>query len=179
MLNNYSNRAVFLDRDGVLNKIILNQGKPFSPRRIEDLIIVPDVKENLTRLKNIDYILIVITNQPEIARGLLKQEELDKMNDYIFDALPIDDLYYCPHDDPDNCACRKPKPGMLYEAASKWRIDFNQSFFIGDTKKDMLAAGSVGCASILIDASYNHGIKSDVRVKDFSGAVDHAFMTNK
>lgn len=158
-------RAIFLDRDGVINKVLLNEGKPFSPRRFDEFELIPEVQEILHSFKESGFIIIVVTNQPDIARGLMKMEELIRMHELIKEKFPVDDIMICSHDDTDNCYCRKPKPGMLLDAAKKWNIDLAKSFLIGDTWKDMEAGQSAGCKTFLIDTPYNQDVKSDYRVK--------------
>jgi len=164
-------RAVFLDRDGVINKVLLNDGKPFSPRRIEDFELLPWVEYALNSFKNMGFLNIVITNQPDIARGFARIEELNKIHEMIREKLPIDDILTCPHDDADNCQCRKPKPGMLFEAAKRWSINLKASFLIGDTWKDIEAGKLAGCKTILIDMPYNKYVLADFRVESLSSVV--------
>jgi D-sedoheptulose 7-phosphate isomerase len=159
-------KAIFLDRDGVINKVFLKNGKLVSPRKYEDFELLPDVEKVLKFLKDIGFIIIVITNQPDIARGLIKKEELDKMHTLIREKLPVDDIFVCPHDDAHGCNCRKPKPGLLFEAAKKWNINLNASFIVGDTWKDVEAGKAAGCVTILINASYNQGIDCDYKIED-------------
>lgn len=159
-------RAIFLDRDGVINKVLLNNGKPFSPRSFEDFELFPEVGSILNFLKKMGFINIIVTNQPDIARGLMKMKELNKMHALIQERLPIDDIMVCPHDDADNCDCRKPKYGMLLEAADKWNIDLKKSYLVGDAWKDMEAGKQAGCRTIIIDMPYNKEVAADFRVKD-------------
>lgn len=164
-------KAVFLDRDGVINKVLLNNGKPFSPRRFEKFELLPDVGRDLNSLREIGFISIIVTNQPDAARGLMKIEEMNKMHDLIMKSLPVNDIMVCTHDDADNCECRKPKPGMLLEAANKWNIDLKESYLVGDTWKDIEAGNAAGCKTILIDTPYNHGVESDYKVSNLKEAV--------
>ena len=163
--------AVFLDRDGVLNKVILKEGKPFSPRRVEDFELSDGAKEFLVESKKTGFLNIVITNQPDIARGCLTRETLETINSLIKGKLPVDDIFVCPHDDINNCCCRKPKPGMLLEAAKKWNIDLKNSFIIGDQWKDVEVGKNVGCSTILIDCPYNKQVEPDFRVGDLLSAT--------
>jgi D-glycero-D-manno-heptose 1,7-bisphosphate phosphatase len=170
MIDVEAKKAIFMDRDGVINKVLLNNGHPFSPRKLDEFELLPNVKEVLNSFKEMGFINIIVTNQPDIARGLMKIEELNSMHTLIKKRLPIDDIYVCTHDDSDNCSCRKPKPGMLLDAAKKWGIDLNRSFLIGDTWKDMEAGKAAGCKTILIDAPYNKSVSCDYRVRDLKGA---------
>jgi D-glycero-D-manno-heptose 1,7-bisphosphate phosphatase len=164
-------RTVFLDRDGVVNKVIYRDGKPASPRSPEEFVIVPYAREALQRIKTLGYLLIVVTNQPEISRGLLNPTALSQMSEQLRKNLPLDDILICPHDDSHGCACRKPRPGLLLEAAQKWKIDLTSSFLIGDNAKDMGAGQAVQCRAILLDRPYNQGIACDCRAADLGSAV--------
>lgn len=165
------NRAIFLDRDGVINKAIIQNGRPFSPRNIDVFEIFPEVEETLRRFRDLGYMNIIATNQPDIARGLMSLETLNEMHDIIRAGSPIDDIFVCPHDDSDACLCRKPKPGMIIEAAKKWNIDIKSSYFIGDTWKDIHAGKSAGCTTILLDRVYNQGLECDYKVDSLLQAI--------
>lgn len=166
------NRAVFLDRDGVINKAIIKNGRPFSPRRLEELKLMGGIKEVLEKFKEKGYLNIVITNQPDIKRGLITWEEVDKIHNFLKEALPIDEIMICPHDDEDNCLCRKPKAGLLTLAAKKRGIDLKKSFLIGDQEKDIMAGKDAGCVTILLDYPYNQKVIPDYRVKGLRSALD-------
>ena len=170
-------RAVFLDRDGVINKVILCNGKPHSPRKLNEFVFNDGIKEAIFRLKQVGYKIFVLSNQPDIARGNMTQGVLDLMTQKIRWELPVDDVYICPHDDDHNCSCRKPKPGMLLDAAVKWKIDLPSSFVVGDTWKDMEAGSAAGCKSILLDAPYNQDVHSHSRVKSLQEAADIIIKT--
>jgi D-glycero-D-manno-heptose 1,7-bisphosphate phosphatase len=164
-------RAVFLDRDGVINRVILKGGRPFSPRNFKQLDFLDGVKEVLTKLRGNDFLNIVITNQPDIARGLMRLCVLQKINDVVREKLAVDDIFVCPHDDIDNCHCRKPKPGMLLDAATKWDINLTSSFLIGDQWKDIEAGRAAGCTTILLDYPYNRRVVPDFRVDKLQHAA--------
>src|SRR5439155_24902608 len=105
--------AVFLDRDGVLNRAVVRQGKPYPPASVEELEILPGVPEALSRLKAAGYSLVVVTNQPDVARGVTTRAMVEEMHRFLAERLPIDEFRVCMHDDWDNCECRKPRPGLL------------------------------------------------------------------
>lgn len=165
-------QAIFLDRDGVINKVLLNNGKPFSPRKFEEFEMLPGVENALDSFKNMGFMNIIVTNQPDIALGLMEIQELNKMLALMRETLPVDDIMVCPHADSDYCLCRKPKEGMLIEASEKWGIDLKSAFMVGDTWKDMAAGKNAGCKTILIDMPYNQAVESDYRVKDLREAVE-------
>jgi D-glycero-D-manno-heptose 1,7-bisphosphate phosphatase len=166
------NRAVFLDRDGVINKLISRDGKPTSPRDIEEFEFEAGVESALNRLSAAGFKLFVVTNQPELLRSLLTNETLRLMTDRIVNTLKIDEVRICPHDDDDGCSCRKPQPGMLLELARKYDLSLKESYIIGDTWKDSCAGSSAGCKSIILDRPYNREDPADWRVPDLSSAVD-------
>jgi D-glycero-D-manno-heptose 1,7-bisphosphate phosphatase len=147
-------RAVFLDRDGVLNEVVVRDGLPYPPASLEDLRLTPDAAASLARLKAAGFLLIVITNQPDVARGTQSRATAEAMNRAIAAALPLDDFFTCWHDDADACPCRKPKPGLLLEAAARHAIDLSASFFIGDRWRDIDAGAAAGCRTVLIDRRY-------------------------
>ena len=148
-------KAVFLDRDGVINKAQIINGKPYPPKSLSQLKIISGVRNALIALHNAGYLLIVITNQPDVSRGITSKETVDEMNDYLSKNLPLDDFLTCYHDDCDNCDCRKPKPGNILLAAKKYNIDLHQSYMIGDRWRDIEAGKSAKCMTMFIDYKYN------------------------
>ena len=165
-------KAVFLDRDGVLNKAIIIDRKPYPPKTENELEILSGVVEGLIELKKLGYLLIVITNQPDVARGTTSKEAIDKINNCLKSQLIIDEIFCCFHDNSDNCDCRKPKPGMIFEAAKKWNIDLSSSFLVGDRWRDIETGKNAGIKSILIDCGYDEKYsKPDFTCIDFQGVV--------
>ena len=147
--------AVFLDRDGVINRAVVRNGRPFPPDGIGDLEILPGVPEALARLRDAGFRLVVVTNQPDVARGTQRREVIDGMHAALAAALPLDEFRVCPHDDADHCACRKPKPGMLEEAAREAGVSLTASFMVGDRWRDVEAGQRAGCKAIFIDRGYD------------------------
>ena len=145
-------RAVFLDRDGVINAATVRDGKPYPPVSLDDLVILPGVGEALQALKAAGFLLIVVTNQPDVARGKTPLALVNGMNDRLKSMLPLDAVLTCFHDDPDQCDCRKPKPGLLLRAIEKYNIDPSLSYFIGDRERDVEAGTAAGVKGILIDS---------------------------
>ena len=164
-------RAVFLDRDGVLNKAIVRNGKAYSPRSKEEFIIVNGVAEAVATLRRAAFKVFVVTNQPDIARGELAQADLDWMTEKILTETNVDEILVCPHDDQHGCTCRKPAPGMLIECSKKWGIDLQKSYMVGDGWKDMEAGKKAGCKCLLIDAEYNKGVSTDWHANSLVEAV--------
>ncbi|HUI76380.1 MAG TPA: HAD family hydrolase [Bryobacteraceae bacterium] len=147
-------KAVFLDRDGVLNEAIVRDGRPHSPQTTDQLKLVPDALGALSALKAAGFLLIVVTNQPEVARGTQSRQAVEEINSAMARQLPLDAFYTCWHDDPDACPCRKPKPGLLTEAAATWGIDLGWSYLVGDRWRDIDAGAAAGCKTVLIDYHY-------------------------
>jgi D-glycero-D-manno-heptose 1,7-bisphosphate phosphatase len=167
------NRAVFLDRDGVLNRALVHDGRPYPPLRLEELEILPGVLEALDVLRRSGYRLICVTNQPDVARGQLTVAQVDIIHRHLQTKLKLDAIYMCPHDDDDRCACRKPAPGMLKRGAAEWQVDLTSSYMVGDRWRDIEAGRKAGCTTILVDYGYAEVIDSepDKRVASLAEAV--------
>jgi len=147
--------AVFLDRDGVINVNEVRGGKPYAPTRLEDFQFLPGVEEATRRLKDAGFLLVVVTNQPDVANGITRQDTLDAMHALLRKKLPVDDIRICYHTDADGCDCRKPKPGMLLAAAADHGIDLARSYMVGDRWRDVAAGKTAGCATILVEYDYD------------------------
>lgn len=143
-------KAIFLDRDGVLNKTIFKMGKPRAPYSLQEFELFPGVVEATQKLKQAGFLLIVVTNQPDVARGWVSLESVHAVNGKLKELINFDDIKICFHDSKDACNCRKPKPGMLLESAREHEIDLKNSFMIGDRYSDVEAGLSAGCKTILI-----------------------------
>jgi D-glycero-D-manno-heptose 1,7-bisphosphate phosphatase len=148
-------KAIFLDRDGVINAVSVLDGLPYPPKNIENLEILPGVQEALYAFKKEGYVLIVITNQPDVARGKTLVSTVEKINNFLKKNLPLDAIFTCCHDDEDNCECRKPKPGGILKAAFEYQVDIKTSFMIGDRWRDIEAGKNAGCKTVFIDYDYN------------------------
>jgi D-glycero-D-manno-heptose 1,7-bisphosphate phosphatase len=147
-------RAVFLDRDGVINRAVVRDGAPRPPSSLSELEILPGVPEALSRLKGAGFRLIVVTNQPDVSRGLLSRESVDAVNARLSSHLPLDEIRVCWHDDADRCSCRKPEPGMLRDAAREAGLDLASCYMVGDRWRDIGAGKAAGCATVFIDSGY-------------------------
>lgn len=146
--------AVFLDRDGVLNESVVRNGTPYPPSSVDELRIVDDALLALRDLKRRGYVLLVVTNQPDVARGAQKRETVDEINAALSAALPIDAVLVCWHDDADACDCRKPKPGLIFEGAQRYGVDLAASWLIGDRWRDVDAGAAAGLRTILLGRDY-------------------------
>lgn len=148
-------RAVFLDRDGVINRARVRDGKPYPPRCLSELEILPGVAEALAALHEAGFLLIVVTNQPDVARGTLSQAVVEALHDHLGRCLTIDEFRTCFHDTRDACSCRKPQAGALLEAARAHDIDLDASFMVGDRWRDTEAGRTAGCRTLFIDHGYD------------------------
>lgn len=153
-------RAVFLDRDGVLNRVVMRDGKAASPRALDELQIEPDAPATLKALKAAGYLLFVVTNQPDVRRGLMSAETLGALHARLAEALPVDEIAACLHDNADGCGCRKPKPGLVLDLAERHGVDLHQSWMIGDQDRDIACGKAAGCNTILLGREYNSGTDS-------------------
>jgi D-glycero-D-manno-heptose 1,7-bisphosphate phosphatase len=166
--------AVFLDRDGVLNRTFERDGTSYPPYSLGELEILPGVADALECLRAHGFMLIGVTNQPDVARKRQTRELIDEMNRFLLDRLPLTEIYVCPHDTADHCECRKPKPGMILQAAREHQIDLSASWMVGDRCSDVLAGQSAGCRTILIDSAWSQGHRCtpDARVADLFEAAE-------
>jgi len=148
-------RAVFLDRDGVINRVLIRESRPYPPASLDEFEILPGVADALRDLKKAGFRLIVATNQPDVAKSVLPREMVENFHDRIRQTLPIDAIHVCYHVDADDCACRKPRPGMLLEAARAWYIDLTRSFMVGDRWRDIDAGRAARCKTIWVRCDYD------------------------
>jgi D-glycero-D-manno-heptose 1,7-bisphosphate phosphatase len=147
-------RAVFVDRDGVLNASALHEGRPHPPASLADLTFLPGVRERVAELKRLDFLVVGVTNQPDVARGTVPRAAVEEINARVRTQMRLDDLLVCYHDDGDGCTCRKPRPGLLLEAATRLGIDLGRSYMIGDRWKDMACGAAAGCTTVFVDYGY-------------------------
>ena len=174
-------RAVFLDRDGVVNEVVVKYGKPYPPANAESMRILAGTAHALGRLKERGFFLLVVTNQPDVARGRQTREAVEQMHRRLRSELPLDDVLTCYHDDTDDCECRKPRPGLIKRAAQQNDIDLRRSFLIGDRWRDIDAGANAGCKTILIDRGYAErppASTPDARVGSLPEAVDWILKTS-
>lgn len=174
-------RAVFLDRDGVLNNAVIRSGKPYPPSGLAEVSINPGVESGLEILHNLGYLLIVVTNQPDVSRGRITRESVEEIHHFLLEKLPLDKIMVCYHDNNDRCGCRKPKTGLLLEAAAEFNIDLVKSFMVGDRWSDVEAGKRAGCKTIFIDNGYieQQPESPDFSVSTFSDAAEIIRNANK
>jgi D-glycero-D-manno-heptose 1,7-bisphosphate phosphatase len=169
--------AVFLDRDGVLNRTVVREGKPFAPTTLAEFELLPGVPEACARLKQAGYLLIVATNQPDVGRGTMSQSLVEAMHERLCAQLPIDRLEVCYHGGEQYgqpCDCRKPKPGMLVRAAQALGLDLAASWMVGDRWRDIDCGHAAGCRTVFIDYNYDEKLRQppDFRVRDLAEGAD-------
>jgi D-glycero-D-manno-heptose 1,7-bisphosphate phosphatase len=148
-------RAVFLDRDGVINRTFWNGAGTEPPASLAQLDILPGVKEALEALRRAGFRLVVVTNQPDVARGKTSRETVEAINESLRSQLPLDSFEVCFHDDADGCDCRKPAPGLLLRAAARDGIDLTRSYLVGDRWRDIEAGQRAACTTILVDHDHS------------------------
>jgi D-glycero-D-manno-heptose 1,7-bisphosphate phosphatase len=173
---NVSHRAVFLDRDGVINRALVREGKPYPPSSLAEFEILAGVAEACAKLKQAGFLLVVATNQPDVGRGTIRQEFVESLHAHMTRALPLDRVEVCYHPgrSASECDCRKPKPGMLLRAARELNIDLQRSFMVGDRWRDIDCGHAAGCVTILVDYRYDEPLRQppDHRVKSLAEAAD-------
>lgn len=147
-------QAVFLDRDGVLNEVLLREGKPHPPAEPSGVRILPDVPEAVRLLSDAGFLLAVVTNQPDVARGTQTQTAVESINDLLRSQLSLDRFDVCYHDEMDTCDCRKPKPGLILRSAKALGVEPTDCFMVGDRWRDIEAGIAAGCRTVWIDRGY-------------------------
>lgn len=160
-------RAVFLDRDGVINRVMIREGRPYPPSTIEEFEYLPGVVEGMKMLRTAGFRLIIVTNQPDVGKGLQARDLVEAMHERLRRQLRVDGIKVCCHVDQDGCFCRKPKPGLLLEAAREWDLDLAQSVMVGDRWRDIEAGKAAGCKTIWIRNTY-----AERQVDDPDAVVD-------
>ncbi|MCS6801466.1 MAG: HAD family hydrolase [Chloroflexota bacterium] len=146
--------AVFLDRDGVVNRAIVRNGRPYPPASVQELEILPGVAAAIAALRHAGFAIVIVTNQPDVARGATSRAAVDAIHQRLREELAIDSIEVCWHDDADGCSCRKPRPGLILAAARALRLDLRRSVLVGDRWKDIAAGKQAGVATVLIDYRY-------------------------
>ncbi|MBF0299653.1 MAG: HAD-IIIA family hydrolase [Oligoflexia bacterium] len=152
------NPAIFLDRDGVINlPLIKEDNRPYSPSSLDEFVFCEGIIETIKAIKEneMGFLVIVVTNQPDVARGLKQKENIELIHQHIIKQTLVDKIYCCYHDNSDNCECRKPKVGLFQEAQQKYSIDFERSFMVGDRRNDMLAGRKLHLKNIFINYNYS------------------------
>lgn len=167
-----SRRAVFLDRDGVLNRGVSRGGTPWAPRSLAEFSLLPGVPGALADLRAAGFLLVVVTNQPDVVRGHATRADVEAIHTHMRATLPLDDIRVCYHDKQDRCECRKPRPGMLLKAAGDLGIDLSRSFIVGDRWRDIGAGRAAGCTAILVNPfTEKTYIEPDIELADLPAAA--------
>ena len=164
--------GVFIERDGVLNLVRVERQHQVCPVTLEEMKVNAAAVPLLAKLKAAGLLLITTTNQPGLSRGYQNRREMDRMHDLLRKTFSLDDIFVCPHDETDRCPCRKPKPGLLVEAAFKWKLDLDRSFVISDKWQDAEAARTAGCTSLLIDSPFVGKTHKDFVLPNIESVVE-------
>ena len=174
-------KAVFLDRDGVLSKTSLINGKSIAPRTLEDFKLYSDSAKAVSRLKSAGFMVFVITNQPDIGNNLISTSILKKMHTKLIKKTNVDKIFVCTHRKDENCFCRKPKPGMILNAAKKYKIDLKRSFLVGDRASDIEAGQKANCKTIFLDKKYREKapIKQEATFSNLKEATQYILSKEK
>ena len=167
------NRAVFLDRDGIINAPVVIKGKPYPPLTLDTLRILPGVEDALTDLRKAGFLTIVATNQPDVATGKQSRTVVDAIHNEMKNTLALDDIRACFCVEGPGCPCYKPNPMMLVEAARDWNVDLSKSFMIGDRWRDVGAGLLAGCKTFFVDYQYKEDLiyEPDFKVSGLPEAV--------
>ena len=165
--------AVFLDRDGVLVRSEMREGKAFAVRSVDAFRLLPGSADSVRRLKAAGYLVVVVTNQPDIGNGLIAADVVEAMHTLLRRRTAVDDIRCCPHAQNVGCNCRKPRPGMLLQAAQTLNIDLARSWMVGDRSSDVTAGHAAGCRTIFINRGYREAPPSsaDATVRTLPAAV--------
>lgn len=168
-------KCVFFDRDGVLNYSLTINGRPFAPRNIDEFKIIPGSTHCVNSLGKMGYLIIVVTNQPDLSTGKISLEILNSFHEILLKTMQITEFFYCSHTDKDDCSCRKPKIGLLQKAIEKYDIDVSKSYFIGDRWRDVECAKNAYIKSIFIDYGYEEKLirDPDITVTNINQVLDH------
>jgi D-glycero-D-manno-heptose 1,7-bisphosphate phosphatase len=170
--------AVFIERDTLLN-LAHKKGQQKTPTRLEEFHVNKSALHGLQRLKAAGFVLVATTNQPEISQGTLPRREMDRMHELLRATFPLDDIMVCPHDEDDDCPCRKPRAGMFHEAAFKYHLALGHSYVISHRWQDAEAARLVGSTSLLIESPWLGRGHHDFIVRDFDTAVEKVIQRDR
>jgi D-glycero-D-manno-heptose 1,7-bisphosphate phosphatase len=164
--------GVFIERDGILNRARVERRYQVSPLTLDDFQVNEEAVAPLQRLHAAGLLLIATTNQPGLSRGYQSRGELDRMHARLRATFPLHDILVCPHDETDRCPCRKPKPGLLVEAAFKYHLNLDRSFVISDKWPDAEAARTVGCTSLMLQSPWLGNVHRDFLLPDLAAIVE-------
>jgi len=174
-------RAVFLDRDGVINRASVKKGRPYAPSRLSEFRLLPGVIRAVAELKAAGFMIVVVTNQPDVGHGLIARHTLDGMHEKLRNKVPVDGIMVCPHRQDEGCSCRKPKPGMIRQAMRRWEIDAAGSYMVGDRWSDIVAGHAAGLYTVFVDRNYAEALKiqPDLIVRSITQAASSILKREK
>lgn len=157
-------RALFLDRDGIFNHVVIRNGIPTAPRNREELTPCTEMtSKDLAKIRNLGFLLLLATNQPDVERGEIPKDFVESFHEQLRSEFPLDAIYVCYASDHSH-PCKKPNPGMLLQAAKDFSLSLSECFFLGDTINDIGAARRAGCRGILWNRPYNVEVDAEFRV---------------
>ena len=164
--------GVFFERDGILNRVRVERQRQIGPLTLDEFHINQEAAPFLRKLKAAGFVLIATTHQPGLSRGYQSRRELEIMHHVLRRVLPLDDIFVCPHDEPDRCPCRKPGTGLLREAAFAWHLNLDRSFVISDKWQDAEAARLAGCTSLMLASPWLGSAHHDLILPNLESAVE-------
>ena len=148
-------KAIFLDRDGIINKAIIKNKKPYPPTKLSEVEPILEINNFIYSWKAKGYLIIIVTNQPDVSRGTLDKNIADQINEHLSYVINFDDIFVCYHGNDNECDCRKPKIGLFMQAKEKYDIDLSKSWMVGDRWRDVEAGKNAGCKTIFVDYGYD------------------------
>jgi D-glycero-D-manno-heptose 1,7-bisphosphate phosphatase len=148
-------KTLFLDRDGIINEIVTRDGIVSSPRSLSEFIVRPDFIEFYRRIQSSPLTVFVVSNQPDVSRGLIDAQDLKLISDQLHERFKFTEILHCVHDDSDGCDCRKPKPGMISGVLQRYALRADEAIIIGDSYKDILAGKAAGIETVYLQQGYN------------------------
>ena len=175
------NRAVFLDRDGVINRALVRDGHPFSPSSVGEFEWVAGIQGVVRELYSAGFWLFCVTNQPDVGRGLQDIAVVEALHKMVKDEIPVEKIYACYHDGVSDCSCRKPKPGLILQAVADFEIDLKESWLVGDRWKDIDAGNAAGCQTVFLDYRYDESLRSSpdhviTDIRELPGLILHPLI---
>jgi len=175
------NRAVFLDRDGVINRALVRDGHPFSPSSVGEFEWVAGIQGVVGELYSAGFWLFCVTNQPDVGRGLQDIAVVEALHKMVKDEIPVEKIYACYHDGVSDCSCRKPKPGLILQAVADFEIDLKESWLVGDRWKDIDAGNAAGCQTVFLDYRYDESLRSSpdhviTDIRELPGLILHTLI---
>ena len=168
-----SRRLAFLDRDGILSVPLTRNGKGYAPRSLQELQLYPDIRSSVFRLKRLGFEVVVVTNQPDVAAGIISRAELEAINVEVVARSGVARVRVCPHAREEFCRCRKPRPGLLQAENEFGPVNFAESWMVGDRDSDLSAGNLAGCRTVFVNRGWRaeSGLQACFAANDLGEAV--------